>query len=149
MRLPRQGYKRARIEIIPMIDVVFFLLVFFMVASLAMTRQTGLPVNLPKASAASRDPVAKITVTVQRDGAVFVDKQPVAPVDLEAVLRAELRGNPKAVLVINADESVRHGTVIAVMDQAKKAGASRMVIATKPVSDAPKPRRRSVEDGRR
>jgi len=132
MRLPRQEYKRARIEIVPMIDTIFFLLVFFMIASLAMTRQTGLPVNLPKARAASRDPVAKITITLTRGGGLYVDKTEVSLANLGAVLQQQLGGNPRAVIVINADKMVRHGRVIAAMDEAKRAGATRMVIATRP-----------------
>ncbi|HXF75351.1 MAG TPA: biopolymer transporter ExbD, partial [Methylomirabilota bacterium] len=50
MRLPRRTIKKARIEIIPMIDTIFFLLVFFMISTLSMTRYSGLPVNLPKAA---------------------------------------------------------------------------------------------------
>ena len=132
MRIPRQEYKRARIEIVPMIDTIFFLLVFFMIASLAMTRQTGLPVNLPKANQASRDPVAKITITLTRSGGLYVDEQPVGWSSLGPVLQEQIRGNPRAAIVINADKSVRHGRVVAAMDQAKKAGAVRMVIATQP-----------------
>lgn len=139
MRLPRQEYKRARIEIVPMIDTIFFLLVFFMIASLAMTRQTGLPVNLPRAKAASHDPVAKITVTLTRSGGLYVDKQAVSFSTLGPVLQQQLRGNPRAVIVINADKMVRHGRVIAAMDEAKKAGAAKMVIATQP-ADMQEPR---------
>ena len=55
MRVPRQKPEKARIEIIPMIDVIFFLLVFFMVSTLSMTINRGLPVNLPKATTSQKD----------------------------------------------------------------------------------------------
>ena len=134
MRLPAREYKRARIEIVPMIDTIFFLLVFFMIASLAMTRQTGMPVNLPKAKAAARDPVAKITITLTRSGGLYVDKRPMPLSALGAALQDQLRGNPRAVVVINADKQVRHGRVVAAMDEAKKAGATKMMIATQPAT---------------
>ena len=67
--------KKARIEIIPMIDTIFFLLVFFMIASLAMTTAKGMPVNLPKASAATERPVVKVVLTLTQSGSYYVDKQ--------------------------------------------------------------------------
>ena len=138
MRLPQQTYKKARIEIIPMIDTVFFLLVFFMVASLAMTAQTGLPVNLPKASSGNREARTSVTITITRKDALYVDKQPVTLGTLGGVLKSKLQENPRAYVVINADKDVRHGQVIAVMDQAKRY-ATRMAIATEPLPGSPEP----------
>ena len=132
MRLPRQGYKRARIEIIPMIDTVFFLLVFFMVASLSMTLETGMRVNLPKAQAAEREALTKVTVSLASDGTIYLDREPTALAALRAALAQRIRENPRVVVVINADEQVTHGKVVAVMDAAKKAGAAYMAIATRP-----------------
>lgn len=132
MRLPRQGYRRARIEIIPMIDTIFFLLVFFMVASLSMTLQTGIPVNLPKAQAAERESLTKITISLTADGKLYLDREQVLPDALRPLLARRIRENPRVVVVINADRHVEHGRVVAAMDAAKKAGAARMAIATEP-----------------
>lgn len=115
-----------------MIDTVFFLLVFFMIASLAMTAQTGLPVNLPRASAGEREARASVTVTITSDNDLYVDKQPVTLGTLGRVLKSKIQENPKAYVIINADKRVRHGQVIAVMDEAKKY-ASHMAIATEPL----------------
>jgi biopolymer transport protein ExbD len=131
MRLPRQGYKRARIEIIPMIDTVFFLLVFFMVASLSMTLETGMRVNLPKAQTAQREALTKVTVSLTADGKLYVDRERTTLAGLRAALRQRVEENPRVVVVINADERVEHGKVVGVMDAAKKAGAARMAIATR------------------
>src|SRR5450432_2951192 len=73
----RRELKRTRIEIIPMIDTMFFLLVFFMLSSLALTRLNGLPVNLPRASTAPKQAAADLTVTVDKDQHLFVNKEPV------------------------------------------------------------------------
>lgn len=132
MRLPRQGYKRARIEIIPMIDTIFFLLVFFMVASLSMTLQTGMPVNLPRAQAAEREALTKVTISLTADGKLYLDQEPITLDALRAALARRVRENPRVVVVINADERVEHGRVVAAMDAAKRAGAGRMAIATRP-----------------
>jgi biopolymer transport protein ExbD len=132
MRLPRQGYKRARLEIIPMIDTIFFLLVFFMVASLSMTLQTGMSVSLPKAQAAERESLTKVTISLTRDGKLYLDRQQVTEEALGAAVAQRVRENPRVVVVINADERVEYGRVIAAMDAAKKAGAARMAMATRP-----------------
>jgi len=132
MRLPRQGYKRARIEIIPMIDTIFFLLVFFMVASLSMTLQTGMPVSLPRAQAAQREALTKVTISLTADGGLYLDQQRIALDALEGALARRVRENPRVVVVLNADERVQHGRVVAAMDAAKRAGAARMAIATRP-----------------
>ena len=132
MRLPRQGYKRARLEIIPMIDTIFFLLVFFMVASLSMTLQTGMSVSLPKAQAAERESLTKVTISVTRDGKLYLDRQQVTQEALGPAVAQRIRENPRVVVVINADERVEYGRVMAAMDAAKKAGAVRMAMATRP-----------------
>ncbi|HHX39123.1 MAG TPA: biopolymer transporter ExbD [Armatimonadetes bacterium] len=133
MRLTRHEQKKARIEIIPMIDTIFFLLVFFMLASLAMTRMTGVKVNLPKATTAERTTAAKFVVTLTATGRYYVEKQPAADLEaLRAMVERRVRENPGAVAVINADKSVRHGEVIALMDLVKSAGVERMTVATEP-----------------
>jgi len=134
MRLPQHPEKKARIEIIPMIDTVFFLLVFFMIASLAMTAQNGLPVKLPKAASGEREARASITITITEAQALYVDKQPVTLGTLGPLLESKLKENPRSYVVINADKQVRHGQVIAVMDEAKKY-AAHMAIATEPIGD--------------
>jgi biopolymer transport protein ExbD len=134
MRLPQQTYKRARIEIIPMIDTVFFLLVFFMIASLAMTAQTGFPVNLPRAASGVRESRASVTITLTSNHQLYVDKQPVTLGTLGPLLKSKLEENPRAYVVINADKRVRHGEVIAVMDEAKK-HAAHMAIATEAIAE--------------
>src|SRR5450432_712693 len=71
----RRELKRTRIEIIPMIDTMFFLLVFFMLSSLALTRLNGLPVNLPHASTAPKIPPVSLTVTIDKSRTVYVNKE--------------------------------------------------------------------------
>src|SRR5438876_2649957 len=85
--------KRTRIEIIPMIDTMFFLLVFFMLSSLALTRLNGLPVNLPRASTAPKQAATDLTVTVDKSRRVYVNKEPVALEDLGSKL-VEKAGGP-------------------------------------------------------
>jgi biopolymer transport protein ExbD len=120
-----------------MIDTMAFLLVFFMIASLAMSRQAGLPVNLPRADAAASQTWGDraLVVTVDESGRLFLNKEAVAWGELEERVRARLEGRPELVVVINADENLRHRNVIAAMDAVKRAGAARLAIATKPMDN--------------
>jgi biopolymer transport protein ExbD len=131
MRLSCRTIKKARIEIIPMIDTIFFLLVFFMI-SLSMTRYSGLPVNLPKAATGQQPASGSAAVTVTADGKVFIDKQEVSRESIRAVLQQRLSANPELLILINADERVEHGRVVEVMDDARQAGVAKMAIAVKP-----------------
>lgn len=127
--------KRTKIEIIPMIDTIFFMLVFFMLSSLALTRLNSLPVNLPKAATATKQQSTDLTVTVDKQRQIYVNKVPVTLAALGATLVA--KAGPSADLstadvVINADLTVPHGLVVSVMDEARKVGVTRFAIATAP-----------------
>ena len=134
MRISRQPIEKARLELIPMIDTMAFLLVFFMIASLAMTQQAGLPVNLPRAEAATAQTWGdrQLVVTLDEAGAVYVNKERVTLPALGHAIRLRLARQPDLVVVVNADAQVRHGDVVAAMDAAKAAGAAHMAIATRP-----------------
>lgn len=104
------------INIVPMIDVVFAILTFFIMSSLFLSRSEGLPVNLPKAQTAQSQQQTKITVTVDEQGDVFLDRQPIQVEGLAKRVKS-LIGNQERLVVINADEKVEYRQVIAVMDQ--------------------------------
>jgi len=110
-----------------------FLLVFFMIASLAMTQQMGLTVSLPRAGAATPQTSADrmLVVTMDRQGQLFLNKQTIHLGALEPALRERLRARPELIVVVNADENLRQGAVVRVMDAIRRAGAQRMSIATK------------------
>ena len=132
MRFPTSAKKKARIEIIPMIDTMFFLLVFFMIATLAMTLQRGMPVNLPEASSTTDKVKEQVSLTLTEDGTLFFNKEPIALHELETRLMGIRESDPDPTVVINADERIVHGRVIEVMDQVRLSGISKMAIATKP-----------------
>src|SRR5579862_9557032 len=130
----RRELKRTKIEIIPMIDTMFFLLVFFMLSSLALTRMNGLPVNLPQASSAPKQPPVDLTITIDKLQQVFVNKQMVAPdqVGQELLKQAGDADLSQTSVVINADKTVPHGLVVQCIDEARNAGISKFAIATEP-----------------
>jgi len=132
MRLPTSAKKKARIEVIPMIDTMFFLLVFFMIATLAMTLQRGMPVNLPTASSTTDTVKEQVSLTLTKDGILYYNKEPIALHELEMRLSAVRQADPDPTVVINADEQISHGRVIEVMDHVRLSGISNMAIATKP-----------------
>ncbi len=134
MKLRAYQPKKARIEIIPMIDTIFFLLVFFMIASLAMTTQKGMPVSLPKASSGTDRPVVKVVLTLTASGSYFIDKRRVSFDEIRPMLSATLKDNPSAVVVINCDKSQAWQKGIELADEAKRAGARALTIATEPKS---------------
>ena len=129
MRVPRRQLEKARIEIIPMIDIIFFLLVFFMVSTLSMTINHGLPVNLPKAASSQQDLRETFNVTVMQDGTLFLNKEPTTLTELGQQVKTGLGKDPELVVIINADDQALHGAIVSVMDEVRLAGVSRLAIA--------------------
>lgn len=129
MQIRQRPIRRVRLEIIPMIDVIFFLLVFFMVTSLAMTRINSLKVVLPKILAAPETLRQNIILTVKKDGSLLVNKTPVTLDTLGSRLAYEMQTDPQGVVIVNADEGSAYGTVVAAMAKAKEAGARKFALA--------------------
>ncbi|GJL67052.1 MAG: biopolymer transporter ExbD [Nitrospirales bacterium] len=132
MRLPAAAKKKARIEIIPMIDTMFFLLVFFMIATLSMTTQHGMPVNLPAASSTTDNVTEPVSLTITEQGDLFFNKEVITLDQLSDKLQGVIQQQAQPSVVINADERIEHGLVIKVMDQVRQQGIYNMAIATKP-----------------
>lgn len=131
MRLPNEPEPPFQINILPMIDVIFAILTFFMMSTLFLTRSEGLPVNLPAASTAESQPQDQVVVTIGPQGQLALNQQPIAIDALEAQIQALVLIGKSPVVVINADEAVNHGKVIAVMDRLRALGDVRIAIATK------------------
>ena len=133
MKLVRAAPKKARIEIVPLIDTVFFLLVFFMMSSLSMAIYRGMPVNLPGAATGQPQATNKTTsITIDREGRTFIERE---PVDLAAIgprVQSLAQTTPELAVVINADGDVTHRHVVDVLDALRTSGVSRMAIAVNP-----------------
>lgn len=122
------------INLTPMIDVVFAILTFFILASLLLTRSEGLPVNLPSAKTATQQnqTPSKLTVTIDKQGKVSLDRQRVEVSELATRVKA-LKGNkPELLAIINADRGVLHDQVITVMDELRTVQGVKLGIATQP-----------------
>ena len=131
MRLPDEPDNIPQINIVPMIDVVFAILTFLIVSSLSLSKSEGLPVNLPKASTSQvQDSPAKITVTLDAQGKLMVDKKLVNLDQIESRVRQVIGSNPNSLIVLNADKSVNHGNVVEVMDRLRRIKGAKLGIAT-------------------
>jgi biopolymer transport protein ExbD len=119
--------KRGRIEIIPMIDVMFFLLATFMLASLAMQPLDAVKVDLPSGQAQQMSEDQPLTMTVDRTNAIFLDRQPVRLDQVEAGVRRLLK--PDRNVVIAADDAAAQGAVVQAMLAARRAGAEHFLMA--------------------
>jgi biopolymer transport protein ExbD len=127
------GKKRARIEIIPLIDVIFFLLATFVLFTLSLNKSNGLPVTLPESeTGVPRDPAGTATVTVMGDGALAWDKEPVTLDEFLTRLRTFhlQHPDPDAHLLINGDAEALFSTAAYVMDEARKAEIKKVLIET-------------------
>ncbi|MFZ9596563.1 MAG: ExbD/TolR family protein [Bdellovibrionia bacterium] len=130
MKLRSPTLKRARIEIIPMIDVIFFLLVFFMISSLASSSMNAIGVSLPQSSKKASPLDQDVMVSIQKEGALFVNQKATELQALGALLVHEMRENPEQSVVIRADQGTNYGFVIQVMDEARKVGVRKFALAT-------------------
>jgi biopolymer transport protein ExbD len=130
MKISRNTQRKARIEIIPMIDTMFFLLVFFMLASLSMIQQYAVPVNLPKATGVRNRPSRVDVLTITKDGKLYFDKEKIASPS-EAVLRLVKQNQTgmKLLVIINADRNVEHGRVVELLDAIQQSGVAKIAIA--------------------
>ncbi len=122
------------INILPMIDVIFAILAFFIVSTLFLTRTEGLPVNLPKTETSKPQEVADFTVTIQPDGSLFLDDAPVVDKELRQRIFAQLEPEQEVFITIKADEQTYHGKVITVMDELRTIEGASLGIATIPKS---------------
>lgn len=127
--------RKARIEIIPMIDVMMFLLIFFVLISLNVIPAFGLKTALPDSTTAQRAVSEKlpIVVSLQADGTVAVDGKGVPASELGERVRVAHAAEPKRKLVVSADLTVKWQAVVEVMDALRKQGIDAITFATKRV----------------
>ena len=131
MRLPDEPDRPPQINIVPMIDVIFAILVYFIVSSLFLTRSEGLPVNLPQAETVQRQESKQITVSLDSEGTLTVGDRPTELNQLKTEVENWLKTEQTQVVVINADKVVDHGDVVDVLDQLRQIPQIQLAIAAK------------------
>lgn len=129
--------KKTRLEIIPLIDIMFFLLASFMLVSLSMTKQQSIKVNLPVASTAQKDlKPDRIDLALSADGNVYLEKKMISLPELERVLREKHAVSAEAPIFISGDENTRHGDTIRLLDLLRQIGFQKVAFNTKPAPAA-------------
>ncbi len=123
-------HKKARIEIIPLIDIMFFLLASFMMVSLTMIKMQSIKMDLPTATQASRDFKPDIVnIAVDKAGDVFIEKERKNLAELHDFLSAKFRANTNIPVYISGDKDATHGSVIRVLDLVRREGIQKVSFA--------------------
>ncbi len=135
MRIPEENFRSGEINIVPLIDVIFSILVFFVIASLVLTRSEALDVNLPEASTAEARRQPDVTVSITAEGQIAVNRKAIANLaalipEVERVL-AEKPSEGRRLVVINADLALSHGKVVEVMDTLQRLPNVSLAIAAR------------------
>lgn len=127
--------RRARIEIVPLIDIIFFLLATFVMVSLSMVKSRGMGVTLPGSSTSTTQKLPEFsTLTITKDGKIYLEKTLVSPIELPAKLQAlktTSQGDPS--VLINGDETALLGHAIRVLDECRRQGISKVTFQTRPL----------------
>jgi len=130
MRLKDQPMRRARIEMIPLIDVVFLLLIFFIYTMLSMTIHKGIPVLLPKANTGLIDKEDYLSVSITRDHKIFLDKNEIPLEELLQRLTERRRTKPQLRVFIRGDRRIPYEWVVQVLDTVRAAGLRKVSLET-------------------
>jgi biopolymer transport protein ExbD len=117
-------------NVVPLLDVMFALLTFFVLSTLFLTRIESLPVNLPTATTAKPQAASRATVSINKEGQAFLNKAPVQVDNLANTIKTQLSPGQEMVVVLNADGAVTHNRVIEVMDQLRQVPGAKLAIAT-------------------
>lgn len=117
------------VNILPMIDVIFAILAFFVISTLYLTKSEGMPVNLPQAVTSTRQDQIDTTLTITSDGNLFLGDDAIALADLANAVQAIAGDNP-ILVTIRADTATPHGDVVSAMDQLRTVKGVRLGIAT-------------------
>ncbi len=125
--------RKTRLEIIPLIDVMFFLLASFMMVSLTMTKQQTIGVNLPVAASAQSDfKPDMINLGVSAVGDVFWDKEAITLPDLQRQLQERRQLNPDTPVYISGDADTRHADMVRLLDEVRRAGFLKVAFNVRP-----------------
>ena len=124
------GKKEPTIMIIPMIDIVFFLLVFFMVGTLYMNTEQQIPLNLPSTSTSTAKSIEPIIITLTTSHKLYIDNREISADNLSQEVQDIVRTTPRQAFVIRASKDVYYNEVIALLDMLKVNGAKYISVAT-------------------
>lgn len=122
----------VHIEIVPLIDVIFCILIFFILGAIGLSRQQAISLNLPKASTGTAQMREMLVVSLDEFGQTYVEKQPVTVNQLSEALRNYHQFNPNGLMVLHASRNASYNEVIQVLDLLRQVGGDRVALATLP-----------------
>jgi len=131
MKLSKRYGGKTRIEMIPLIDVIFLLLVAFIFFTMSMTVHRGIPIELPSSSTARVERKDFVEISVQRDGGVFINAKEIAMADLLAEVRSLHLVSPEMKIIISGDRGASYEVIVSVLDVIQKAGVTKVSLDTK------------------
>jgi biopolymer transport protein ExbD len=124
--------EETRIEIIPLIDVIFCILTFFILAAVGLTRQSGINVDLPRAASGTSQMREMMIVSLDPIGQLYIDRQPVTEQELIRELLTYQIESPNGMIVLYASRSASYNEVVGVLDLLRSTGSDRVALATLP-----------------
>ncbi len=125
-------HKKARIEIIPLIDIMFFLLASFMMVSLSQVHMKGMKVNLPTGiSGQTQNKREYVSLSVDKDGQIYFDKTPMEPDQVYKTMQEIHRTSPNAKIFIRGDRDAYHGDIIRLIEQVRSSGFYKIAFEIK------------------
>lgn len=122
--------QQVHIEIVPLIDVIFCILTFFILAAVGFSRQQAISLDLPKASTGTPQMREMLVVSLDDQGQLYLEKQPVTQVQLYSAIRNYHSLNPTGLMVLNASKNVTYNQVVEILDMLKEVGGDRVALAT-------------------
>ena len=120
--------EEAEVDMTPMLDIVFIMLIFFIVTT-SFVKESGVTVNTPQAQTASNQDSANIFIAITEAGEIWIDKRPVDPRSVRAIVARLHADNPEGSVIIQSDENASTGVLVEVMDQVRLAGVQGIAIA--------------------
>lgn len=131
MKFKKTSGLKVRLEMTPLIDVVFLLLIFFLLSS-SFILQPGIKVKLPKAKTTEITKEKEVYITIDKQGHLYLNEKLVHEEKLSKELQGIANQDPNKLIIVKADKDVLHGKVVWVLDYIKRAGLSKLAIATEP-----------------
>ena len=120
--------EETELDMTPMLDIVFIMLIFFIVTT-SFVKESGVTVSTPQADTAAQQENANIFIAITESGEVWVDRRPVDPRSVRAIVARLHADNPEGSVIIQADENAATGMLVEVMDQVRLAGVEGIAIA--------------------
>ena len=120
------------INILPMIDIIFAILSFFIISSLYLTRIDSIKVNLPKSSTAVREQYKPLIITVDKNQIIYFNSNEISLKNISALIKTNIENIKEPMIILRADASVQHGLIVNILDELRKIENLSMALSTEP-----------------